>query len=61
MKIQIKKTRSLLGAGYSKLVVLPKVWIDHHQLNKKSKVSFEIDEFGKLIVSPTSKENESTD
>lgn len=55
MNIKIPKYRRVIGYGYSKLVVLPKFWVDHHELSRGDEVSMEVNEYGILLVRPAKK------
>ncbi|MBI3032469.1 hypothetical protein HYY69_03270 [Candidatus Woesearchaeota archaeon] len=46
------KPRTILSQNYSFMITLPHVWLEHHQLNKQSKVLLSMGVEGELIISP---------
>ena len=50
--ISINKPRKILGYNHSKLMTLPKFWIDHHNLKKGDLLKCEIDDEMRLVIKP---------
>jgi len=51
-------SRKVTRMNFSRIVVLPKIWVNHHRIESVASVSCIMNEAGDLVLSPMNPENE---